>query len=163
MSNIFMFREGVKGESSDKFHKDWMDIESIEWRIRRKITSRTSTRGDRESSNPEYSELLLFKRMDIATPKIFIESCYGGGKTVIIECTKTGSGNGGDVYLQYRLENAVISHYNVSVKAKRGKRPLEAIKISFKRLEQRYIPYGEDNIAKSPIAVGYDAACNMVA
>ncbi len=161
--SIFMFREGIKGESSDKFHKDWMDIESIEWRIGRKITSQTSTRGDRESSNPEYSELLLFKRMDSATPKIFIESCYGGGKTVIIECTKTGSGNGGDVYMQYRLENALISHYAIHVKSKRGKRPLEAIKVSFKRLDQRYITYDENNVAQAPIAVGYDTARNMVA
>jgi type VI secretion system secreted protein Hcp len=161
--SIFMQVEGIKGESSDLYHKDWLDIESIEWRVGRKITSRSSTRGDRESSNPEYSELLLFKRMDSATPYIFIESCCGRGKTIIIECTKTGVGNGSDIYMQYRLENAIISHYNVSVKSKRGRRPLEAIKISFKRLEQRYIPYDENNIAEAPIAVGYDAARNMVA
>lgn len=162
--SIFMQIEGIKGESSDLYHKDWLDIESIEWRVGRKITSRTSTRGDRESSNPEYSELLLFKRMDKATPYIFIESCCGRGKTIIIECTKTGKGNGSDVYMQYRLENAMISYYKVYAKDKRGnKRPMEAIKISFKRLEQRYIPYGEDNIAEAPIAVGYDAAKNLVA
>ncbi len=161
--SIFMQIEGIKGESSDLYHKDWLDIESIEWRVGRKITSRTSTRGDRESSNPEYSELLLFKRMDSSTPYIFIEGCCGRGKTIIIECTKTGAGNGGDVYMQYRLENAIISHYSVDAKGKRGRRPMEAIKISFKRLDQRYIPYGEDNIAQAPIAVGYDAAKNLVA
>ncbi|MCH2038831.1 MAG: type VI secretion system tube protein Hcp [Rickettsiales bacterium] len=107
--------------------------------------------------------MLLFKRMDSTTPYIFLESCCGRGKTIIIECTKTGAGSGSDVYMQYRLENAVISHYHVSVKGKRGRRPLEAIKISFKRLDQRYIPYGEDNVAGAPIAVGYDAARNMVA
>ncbi|MGH1441278.1 MAG: Hcp family type VI secretion system effector [Cellvibrionaceae bacterium] len=161
--SIFLLHPDITGESSDSFHKGWMDVESIEWRIGRKITSRPSTRGDRESSNPEYSELLLFKRMDSATPKIFIESCCGRGKMIIIECAKTGAGNGSDVYMQYRLENAIISHYRVSAKAKRGKRPLEAIKISFKRLDQRYIPYSEDNVAQAPIAVGYDAARNMMA
>ena len=161
--SIFLLHPNITGESVDMFHQGWIDIESLEWRIGRKITSHTSTRGDRESSHPEYSELLLFKRMDVTTPYIVMESCCGGGNTIIIECTKTGSGNGGDVYMQYRLDHAVISHYKVSVKAKRGKRPLEAIKISFKRLDQRYIPYDENNIAGSPIAVGYDAARNMVA
>ncbi|MBX2808897.1 MAG: type VI secretion system tube protein Hcp [Cellvibrionaceae bacterium] len=161
--SIFMLLEGIRGESSDNFHKEWIDVESIEWRVGRQITSRTSTRGDRESSNPEFSELLLFKRIDIATPYIFLESCCGRGKTIIIECTKTGAGNGSDVYMQYRLENAVISRYNMCVKSTRNKRPMEAIKISFKRLEQRYISYGEDNVAGAPIAVGYDAARNMVA
>jgi len=78
--NIFMLLEGIRGESSDNVHKEWIDVESIEWRVGRQITSRTPTRGDRESSNPEFSELLFFKYMDIATPYIFLESCCGRAK-----------------------------------------------------------------------------------
>ena len=161
--SIFMQLEGIRGESSDIFHKQWVDIESIEWRINRQITSRTSTRKDRESSNPEFSELLLFKRMDVATPYLFLESCCGRGKTIVIDCTKSGPSHGSDTYMQYRLENALISHYTVGVKNKRDKRPMEAIKINFKRLDQRYIPYNEDNIIQAPIAVGYDSSRNTLA
>lgn len=160
--SIFLLHPVIKGESTDAFHIGWLDIESLEWRIGRKITSQTSTSGDRESSNPEFSELLLFKRMDSATPSVFLESCCGRGQTITIECTKSGAGIGSDTFVQYRLEQALFSHYQVCAKSTRNKRPLESIKISFKSMEQRYIPYDENNIAQAAIAVGYNAAKNFI-
>jgi type VI secretion system secreted protein Hcp len=49
--SVFMNYEGIQGESSDKNHKGWMDIESWSWGTRRKITSVTSTQRKR-STNP---------------------------------------------------------------------------------------------------------------
>ena len=158
--SIFMNYEGIKGESSDKNHKAWMDIDNIKWGVRRRITSHTSTQNDRESANAEITDLVVERRMDSATPNLFIESCCGKGKTVVIHLTKTGTGTGSDVFMEYTLKNALISNYEVDAEAQDEQRPTERLTISFVDVEVKYTPYDEDGNALAAIAVGFDTATN---
>lgn len=158
--SIFVNYEGITGESSDSGHKGWMDVESIAWGVGRQITSNSSTAGDRESSNAVISDLQIVRYMDSATPKIFIESCCGTGKTVKIHLSKTGTGSGADVYMEYTLKNALISNYAVDASSQSNSRPTETITISFVDAEVKYTPYDEDGNAEAAIAVGFDTASN---
>ncbi|MBX2809548.1 MAG: type VI secretion system tube protein Hcp [Cellvibrionaceae bacterium] len=45
-----VWMEDTQGDFSDSAHKGWIDVESWSWGAGRKITSKTSTRGDRESA-----------------------------------------------------------------------------------------------------------------
>lgn len=116
--SIFMYADGIKGDSIDKHHKGWVDLLKFGYGVDRNITSKTSTRGDRESSNTQTSDLLLLKLMDRATPQIFIENCCGRAKKVIVELTKTGAGHGADVYMQYIFHHALFSNYQVRQRKK---------------------------------------------
>lgn len=158
--SIFMNYSGIKGESSDSNHKGWMDLENLQWGVSRRITSGSSTQNDRESANAEISDLVVTRRMDSATPNVFIESCCGTGKDVVIHLTKTGSGSGADVYMEYTLKNALISNYQVSATSQDTGRPVEVLTISFVDLEVKYTPYDEDGKAEAAIAVGFDTASN---
>ena len=158
--SIFLDYEGIKGESSDSGHKDWVDVDAWSWGVSRKITSSTSTRGDRESSNAVVSDLKLTKKMDSSSNKFFIESCCGTGKTVKLHLTKTGQGSGTDTYMEYILRNALISDYKVGGISDDVNRPTESITISFVEMEAKYIPYDEDGNASAPDAVGFDTATN---
>ena len=158
--SIFLNYEGIKGESSDSGHKDWIDVKSWQWGTERNITSATSTQGDRESSNAVVRDLRISKYMDSASPKIFLESCCGTGKTVKLHLTKTGKGSGADVFMEYTLKNALISFYDVRGSEYDTHRPIEEIHISFVDLEVKYTPYNEDGNAEAAIAVGFDTATN---
>ena len=158
--SIFMNYSGIKGESSDKGHKNWMDIENIQWGVNRRITTASSTQNDRESSNAEITDLVVTRHMDSATPNLFMESCCGTGKDVVIHLSKTGTGSGADVYMEYTLKNALISNYQVSAHSQDTNRPLEVLTISFVDIEVKYIPYDEDGNALSPLTVGFDTATN---
>lgn len=158
--STFILMDGVQGESSDVGHKDWIDVESWRWGAGRQITSHTSTRGDRESSNATISDLHITKLMDSASPKIFIDACCGRGREMKIHLTKTGTGGGADVFMEYTLKNAIISDYQVSGSKSNPNRPLEHITISFVEVEVKYIPYDEDGNAQAAIAVGFDTATN---
>lgn len=158
--SIFVNYEGVKGEASDSGHKQWMDVETISWGVGRNITSSTSTQGDRESSNATIHDLQITRLMDSATPKLFIESCCGTGKEVVIHLTKTGTGSGTDVFMEYTLKNALISNYVVDANTDGTKRPSETLTISFVDVEVKYTPYDEDGNAEASIAVGFDTATN---
>ena len=158
--SIFAQIEGIKGESSDSGHSGWMDIHSINWGVGRKITSNSSTAGDRESSNAVISDLQITRLMDSATPKLFIESCCGTGKEIKIHLTKTGTGSGADIFMEYSLKNAIISNYSVNASAEDSGRPMETLTVSFVDLEVKYTPYDEDGSAEAAIAVGFDTSTN---
>ena len=132
----------------------------MKWQSGRKITSNTATQGDRESANATISDLIIYKHMDKSTPSTFIAACCGRGREVEIHLTKTGAGQGADVYMIYKLKNAIISHYDMVEKASSPFRPSEVIKISFTAIEVKYIPYDESNKPLAAIAVGFDTAAN---
>ena len=161
--SIFVHIEGIEGEVSDSLHKDWLDILSVSLGVNREITSNTSTRGDRESSNAAMSELTIKRFMDKATPRLHIEACCGRGKTVTIHQTKTGAGTGADVFIQYTLHNAIVCEYKMAAWAQDTDRPIEKIKISFTKLEIRYTPYDDNGMAASPLSVAFDTATNTKA
>lgn len=155
--SILMYHPTIKGETSDKNYKGWIDILKVKFGTNRKITSSTSTQGDRESSNASMSTLKIVKLMDKATPYIFIESCCGTGKTLKIIMTKTGSGQGADVFVEYTFENAMFARM---LTLHNGLRPIEEIEISYTRMTTKYIPYDEDGRATGPLVVGFDATTN---
>ncbi len=158
--SIYVNYDGIKGECSDQAHEGWMDVLSCSYDISRAITSATSTKGDRESSNTEIKDLVITKYTDNATPKAFLESCCGTGKDVTIHFTKTGAGSGSDVFLELVLKNALMSDYSFAAQSQSINRPHEKITLSFVEMEVKYIPYDEDGNAAAPISVGFDTATN---
>ncbi|MDN3519573.1 type VI secretion system tube protein Hcp [Aquisalimonas lutea] len=158
--SIFMNYDGLKGEATDKNHQDWIDVDQLSWGVRRNITSNTATAKDRESANAEITDLTLTRRMDKATPDIFMESCCGKGKDAVIHLCKTGTGSGTDTYMEYTLKNALISHYTVNAGSQSDDRPKESITISFQKVELKYTPYDDDGNAEASVAVGFDTTTN---
>jgi len=161
--SIFLHIPGITGESSDPNHQGWIDVRNFSWGVGRDINSHTSTQGDRESSNATISDLTLKKFMDKSTAQLFIESCCGGGKTIKFHLSKTGQGSGADSFIEYTLHNALVSDYKVAAFNDDTDRPIEKVKISFVKLEIRYIPYDEDGNAEAALAVAFDTAKNMKA
>lgn len=158
--SIFMNYEGIQGESSDKNHRNWIDVDDLHWGVKRNIRSHASTRKDRESANAEVTDLTLTRRVDAATPNLFIEACCGKGKTLRLCLTKTGRGSGSDVFMEYTMYNALLSHYDVEACCQSDIRPTEQITISFTDLEVRYTPYDDDGNPLAPIAVEFDTSTN---
>ena len=158
--SVYMNYEGIEGETTDANHAGWMDIEHLSWGTSRNISSASSTSTDRESANASITDLNITRSMDSATPALFIESCCGKGKTVIVELCKTGEGSGSDTYMQYTLTNALISNYTMTGQSDSNARPVEHITISFQDVEVKYTPYDDDNNALSPLTVGFDTTTN---
>lgn len=159
--SILMRYEGIPGQTSDKFHKKWINISDLQWGVSRRITSHTGTRDDRESANAEITDLTLTRCMDSASPYLFIESCCGRGRTVVIHLTKTGAGSGADVFMEYTLRDAMIRCYRTKAVSQSDIRPRELLKISFVDVEVKYTPYDDDGNPMAPIAVGFDTSTNQ--
>ena len=158
--SIFLHYDGIKGEASDPDHKDWTDVISWHFGTEREITSNSSTKGDRESSNASVTDLFVGKHMDSATPKLFFESCCGKGKTIKLHLTKTGKGDGTDVYMEFTLYDAFINKLEMAGNRQSTERPIETISISFVKVEVRYTPYDDQGNPMSPMSISFDTATN---
>jgi len=152
--SIYLQIEGIKGNVTAKGHEDWIDISSIQWGVGRAISSSVGTAADREASKPSISEVSVTKLMEESTPLIFTEACVGKAKKVSIHLCTTGTENI-DTYMEYDLEDCMISGYSMS---SGGDRPSESISFSFTKLMMKYIPYDKAGKAMSPLPAGYDMA-----
>jgi len=126
----------------------------LQWGVGRGISTPVGSAKNREASEPSISEVVVTKLMDASSVKLFTEACTGQkGKKVQIHLVSTG--NPGKTYMEYTLENALVSGYSVSTN---GDRPSESISFNFTKIETKYTPLGEGNDTGSPVTASYDLA-----
>lgn len=161
--SIFLHYPGVTGDVTDRpEHTGWLAITEVDWTgISRAVTSHTSTRRDRESSNAEFAEIVLVRELDRATPELFLRACCGRGRQLTLHFTKTShGGNGADTYLALTLHDALVARYSVAARRQPARRPKEKLCISFTAMEMRYTPFGDDNAPEAARSVGFDPRTN---
>jgi len=152
--SIYVQIDGIKGKVTASGHEDWIDAGSLQWGVGRAISSSVGTSADREASKPSISEVSITKLMDASSPGIFTEACVGKSKTVKIHLCTTGT-DSIDTYMEYELEDCMVSGYSVS---SGGDRPSESISFSFTKMMMKFIPYDDAGKAQSPLPAGYDMA-----
>ncbi|MBF0332323.1 MAG: type VI secretion system tube protein Hcp [Alphaproteobacteria bacterium] len=149
---IYLQLDKVPGDSTHEKHKDWITIDRLEWGTSRSISTAAGSAANREASEPQVREVLLTKKMDCSSPKLFVESCTGNqGKAATIHLVMTGSP--GETYSEIKLTNALVSSYVI---VSDGGPPVERITLNFTKVEVKYIPFDDAHRPKSPIVTFYD-------
>lgn len=150
---IYMKVDGIKGNVTAAGHEDWINILSMSFGVGRGIMSaKPGTVKDRESSIPSLSEIVVSKSMDETSPLLFIESCIGIAKTVLIHLCRTGDQT--QSYMEYTLGNVLISSYGMQGGSEGI--PSEKFSLNYDKIEMKYTPYDDSHKAGSPIPTGYD-------
>ena len=131
---LFDFGGKIKGDSTYKDHKDWVQVGSAQLGVGRAISS-SSGGSDRETSTPSFSEITMTKNADVASVDLFVESAGGKDpkKAQVHFCNV--SGNSVDVYMSWELENALVSSWSVS---SGGERPSESFSVNFTKIKVAY-------------------------
>ena len=137
-AGMFIKFDGIDGEAVDKGHEDWIELDSMQFGVGRTISQTGG--GDRETSNPSFSELTLTKEMDKSSPLLFFEAIAGSslGKATL-ELTQTGT-EGSQTYLKLELEEAIVSSYSTSSE---GERPAETFALNFTKIAYTYTQYDD--------------------
>jgi type VI secretion system secreted protein Hcp len=65
--------EGIEGDSTDSAHKKWIEISSLSF----SVTQPMSRAGGRTGGRADFSNIVLTKSVDIATPDLFIHAANG--------------------------------------------------------------------------------------
>ncbi|MEK6234408.1 MAG: type VI secretion system tube protein Hcp [Planctomycetales bacterium] len=70
---LMKFATEVKGESTVASHENWITVDSIQLGVGRSITQ-VGGGGDRETSNPSFSEATFTKSTDVASAELFMQA-----------------------------------------------------------------------------------------
>jgi len=93
--DAFLNLDGVKGESLDDKHKDWIELTGFAHGITQPVSQTVSSAGGAATGRTQHGDFLVHKYVDAASPKLYeaisngkhfskakIEVCRAGGSQV---------------------------------------------------------------------------------
>jgi len=135
-ADMFLKIDGIKGESTDADHKDWLEIESFSWGVHQSASARVSTAGGATTARADFGDLTIVKMLDSASPLIAL-ACASGShiKEVVIELMRAG-GNKRVKYMEYKLSECIIS--SVSMGGGGNSIPVETVSFNYGKITWTY-------------------------
>src|SRR5215469_12691874 len=114
MPDIYMQIDGLKGESTDSEHKDWIELIDFNHRIVQPASATASSAGGGTTARCQHHDYSITKFIDLASPKLY-ELCSSGKhiKDVTIEMMRA-SGDKRVKYMVVKMEQVVISNVKPS-------------------------------------------------
>src|SRR6201999_2059359 len=132
---IYMNWDGIEGAVTTGGFEKWIEVNSFQWGVGRGIGSAARGAETREASEPSISEIVITKRLDKASTKLFMDAVAGDlSATVKFKFTTTTKYKV-DTYLAYELTNCGLSGYS---KSSSGDAPTESMTLNFTKIMCTY-------------------------
>lgn len=160
--DVYLQIDGIKGESTDDTHKDWIECQSVDWSLRQPKSATASTGGGHTAERVELSDISFHKTADLASP-ILAQHC-AMGKTIPkakFEFMRADGDGARIKYYEIELENVLISYLAPSVMP--GNTMSEAVSLKFSKVKWRYTRQRVSGGASGNTAGGWDLATNRMA
>lgn len=108
MIDMYLTIDGVKGESTDDKHKDWIEVLSYSHGMSMPVSNTKSSAGGASTGRTQHSDLAITKYIDLASPKLAEAVSKGTHyKTAKLELCRAG---GSQIpYLTISLGQVLIS------------------------------------------------------
>jgi type VI secretion system secreted protein Hcp len=159
--DVYLQIDGIKGESMDDKHKDWIECKSVAWGVTQPKSATASTGGGHTAERAEMSDIMITKLADLATP-ILLQTC-AAGKTIPkakLEFMRA-DGNGDRVkYFEIQLENVLIG--KVEPKVGEGDFMHENLGLKFSKVKYMYTQQKVSGGAGGNTSGGWDLATNKI-
>ena len=147
----------IKGESVEPDHKDWISVDSLQLGVGRSIST-TGRGGDRDTSNPSFSEVTISRSTDKASPDLFNQAVHGVSLgEAKIHFLQVGANDKTQTYLEFTLGEPIISSYSIS---SGGDRPTESFSINFVKIHKKYTAFSKGAKAGEQPEFKWDLATN---
>jgi type VI secretion system secreted protein Hcp len=157
--DVYLQIDGIKGESQDDKHKDWIEILQAQWGVAQPVSSPGSATGGRTTGRSEYRTLSLAKLADLASP-VLMQHC-SNGKTIPkakMEFMRA-DGDGNRVkYYEVELENVLIG--NMEQMVAEGSIVRDHISLHFTKVKWKYTQQRIGGGTGGQTAGGWDLGCN---
>ena len=135
--DVYLQIDGIKGESMDDRHKDWIEVSGVHWSIMQPKSAVTSSGGGHTPERAELSDVLFRKVADLSSP-ILMQHC-AMGKTIPqakFEFMRA-AGNGTPIkYVEIEMENVLISQITPSIEG--GSILGEGVGLKYSKIKWKY-------------------------
>jgi type VI secretion system secreted protein Hcp len=129
--------DGIKGESADDKHKDWIEVSSVSWNVHQPSSACVSTAGGQTNGRCELSELSFRKVADLSSP-VLQQHC-AMGKTLAkakLEFMRADGHGIPIIYYTVELENVMIA--SVTPSSGDGGLITEAVSLAYSKIKWKY-------------------------
>jgi len=109
-NDAYLQIDGIKGESTDQKHKDWLEVSNVMYAIHQPRAETVSTAGGLTSGRADLFPISFKKLADIASP-VLLQTC-AAGKTIgkaTFEFMRADSNGNPIPYFRIELENLLIA------------------------------------------------------
>jgi type VI secretion system Hcp family effector len=156
----FLQIEGIKGESTDAAHKDWIEILSFNSGVSQMASGSASTSGGGTVARADFQDFSIVKTLDSSSPLLAL-ACSEGRHIKKVKFEMCRSGGDKVKYMEYTLSNCIIS--SVSTGGGGGGEATESITFNFGKIEWNYIKQKRaDGSGGGNIPAGWDLESNTV-
>jgi type VI secretion system secreted protein Hcp len=149
----------IKGESTDKDHKDWVTILQFNHAITQPASVTQKSAGGRSAEEVDHSEFSMVKLLDAATPKLHEAACKG---THIPKVTVELWRSGGDKpvkYMEYEFKEVLISGVISNGDSSGAAQfPTETVKLTYGSIQWTYTKQKPDGTAAGNVAANWNVA-----
>jgi len=163
VSDAYILIDGVKGQSQDKDHKDWIELISYSQNLEQPINNPTAgTTGRRPQGRAQWEDLKIVKQEDKATP-FLAHLCASGNYIKKAELHLMAAGAAGantrNKFMKILIEDVYVSKYISRLDAGTN-RPVEEVYLNFGKIKWEYTP---DLVGKTEAAIikGWDRDTNQ--
>jgi type VI secretion system secreted protein Hcp len=135
-SDTFLQIDGIKGESTDADHKDWIEVLSFNWGVSQMASGTASSSGGGSAQRADFQDLSIVKELDSASP-LLNKACWGGQHIdkVVLQLNRA-AGEKRQKYMEYTMENVIIS--SVSIGGGGGGIPTESVTFNYGKIKTVY-------------------------
>lgn len=155
--NAFANFGDIKGESTDKDHKDWVAVLRYDHAVTQPPSVTQKSAGGRSAEEVDHSEFTIVKLVDAATPKLYEAACKG---THIPEVTIELWRAGGDKpvkYMEFKLKEVLISGVIHNGDPNGPQQfPTETVKLTYGSIEWTYTKQKPDGSAAGNVAAKWN-------
>jgi type VI secretion system secreted protein Hcp len=135
--DVYLQIDGIKGESTDSAHKDWIECQSVNWEVLQPKSATASTGGGHTAERTEHRDIVISKLADLATP-LLLQNC-SSGKTLAkakLEFLRADGQGERIKYFEIELENVLISSVAPAVAA--GDILTESLSLKYSQVKWKY-------------------------
>lgn len=161
--DVYLQIDGIKGESMDDKHKDWIEVTGVHWGVHQPRSATASTGGGHTAERAELSEISFMKLSDLSTP-ILLQTC-AMGKTLTkakLEFFRA-DGNGARVkYFDIELENVLIGMVKPHLGGDNSYLS-ENFNLKYSKIKWKYTQQKLSGGSGGNTAGGWDLAANKIA
>lgn len=159
--DVYLQIEGIKGESQDDKHKDWIECGAVNWGICQPRSASASTGGGHTAERAELQEVTFSKEADLSSP-ILMQTC-AMGKTLPkakFEFMRA-DGQGTPIkYFEIELDKVLIGAITPGIEA--GSILAEQVSLKFSKVTWKYTQQKIGGGASGSTVGGWDLAANKV-
>ncbi len=159
--DVYLRIDGIKGESADDRHKDWIECKTVRWEMSQPKSATASTGGGHTAERSEHGDIVISKFADLSTP-LLLQTCSMGKTipTATIEFMRADAMGERIKYFEIQLDNVLIS--DVLPSLAEGEFLGEYVGLKYSRIRWKYTQQKIGGGSGGNTAGGWDLATNRI-